>query len=208
MLKVIFKSLIVILAVFSTVACSDSSNAPSEGKQYSVLPKDLSHLNLSPVTEIFSLTCGHCRNMEHMLPEIEKLTNQEVGKVHVTFNQSAQVTALFYYAAVMQLNKTPDAQMMDELFSAIQMQDSTMTDQKAAVENAFISRDLKSPYKMDQTELDALSQLISTADTVTQDGEINAVPTFIIKGKYQIITEGHQSLEEMAATINYLLNQK
>ena len=59
--------------------------------------------------------------MEASIPELEKLTGQDIGKVHITFNDQAQVAALIYYAAVMQLNHTPDEAMMKDLFAAIQL---------------------------------------------------------------------------------------
>ncbi|MDG3085671.1 thioredoxin domain-containing protein [Vibrio hannami] len=206
MIKKSLKAFVVLVALVLTVACS-KNDVPELGKQYSQLPADLSQYNLSPVTEIFSLTCGHCRNMEQMIPEIEKQINQEVGKVHVTFNQSAQVAALIYYSAVMQLDGKPDEALLESLFATVQMQDVTMSEQQQAIEEAFTSRNLKSPYKMDETEFKELNKLVTIADRVTKDGQINSVPTFIVGGKYQIITEGHESIEDLAKTMNYLLTQ-
>ncbi|MDF4951843.1 thiol:disulfide interchange protein DsbA/DsbL, partial [Vibrio parahaemolyticus] len=35
----------------------------------------------------------------------------------------------------------------------------------------------------------------------------NSVPAFIVNGKYQVITGGHDSVEAMAETIKFLLKQ-
>lgn len=206
MIKNPVKAFLVLVTLMLTVACSDS-DTPELGKQYSQLPADLSKLDLAPVTEIFSLTCGHCRNMETMLPAIESNIHQEVGKVHVTFNQNSQVAALIYYSAVLQLGEKPDAELLEALFAAVQMRDVTMTQQQQAIEEAFTSRGLKSPYKMDNKDMEELNKLVTVADQVTQDAQINSVPTFIVGGKYQIITEGHESIEDLAKTMNYLLTQ-
>ena len=91
-----------LIAVVALAGCSESSE-PQLGAQYEALPVALTEYDLAPVTEIFSLNCGHCRTMESAIPEIESLTNQKIGKVHVTFNESAQISAMIFYTAVMQL---------------------------------------------------------------------------------------------------------
>ncbi|MGL6054086.1 MAG: thiol-disulfide isomerase, partial [Vibrio metschnikovii] len=37
--------------------------------------------------------------------------------------------------------------------------------------------------------------------------QINAVPTFIVNGKYLLLTSGHSDLANMAETLTYLLKQ-
>lgn len=49
--------------------------------------------------------------------------------------------------------------------------------------------------------------LFQQADAASQAAQINAVPTFIVNGKYQVLTGGHKSTDEIAQTITYLLNQ-
>ncbi|KGY11660.1 thiol-disulfide isomerase and thioredoxin [Vibrio tubiashii] len=200
-------SLLLILVSALIVGCSDDSQ-PTQGKQYQQLPADLSKLNLSPVTEVFSLNCGHCRSMENEIPQIEKLTGQNIGKAHVTFNESAQIGAMIYYAAEMQLGGTPDHAMMEELFAATQMGNgATLTDKKAALDAAFQSRNLTSPYDFNQQQQSQLFEAIKVADEITTQGQIKAVPTFIINGKYQIITSGHKDVADIAKTITFLLSQ-
>ncbi len=102
-------------------ACSESDTAPVEGKQYRTLDTNLSTLRLPQVTEVFSLGCGHCRNIEPMLPELESLTDSKLGKVHVMFNESAQIAGMLFYSAVMQSeNNIVPADMQDELFALVQ----------------------------------------------------------------------------------------
>ncbi len=207
-MKKIFTTFVSLLAVISFLsACSDNS-IPTEGEQYQLLPANLSTYRLAPVTEIFSLTCGHCRNMETVIPELEKLTNEHFGKVHVTFNEGATVGAMIYYTAVMQLGAIPDADMMDEMFTAVQMGDgSTLTDRQAAIEKAFTSRELTTPYHLTEEQKKKVMGLMKTADKISREGQINAVPTFIVKGKYQVLTSGHKDIEGIAKTISYLLTQ-
>ncbi len=189
------------------VGCSDNST-PVEGEQYQLLPANLSTYRLAPVTEVFSLTCSHCRKMETVIPQLEEITQQHFGKLHVTFNEGARIGAMLYYTAVMQLDTIPDINMMEELFAAVQLGDgSTLSDRQAAIEKVFTDRNLTSPYQLTTEQKNKLFGMIKVADKASQEGQINAVPTFIVKGKYQVITSGHKDIEGIAKTISYLLSQ-
>lgn len=204
------KILSLILVAFMTIlaGCSENST-PKEGEQYQKLATNLSTYRLPPVTEVFSLNCGHCRKMEEVIPQLESLTNQSIGKVHVTFNQSAQVAAMIYYTAEMQLGGQPDHDMMNELFSAVQMGDgATITEKQQAIESVFHSRNLKSPYELEEAQQEQLFRAMQIADEIATKGQINGVPTFIVNGKYMVMTSGHQDAEGIADTINYLTNLK
>ncbi|MDK9738433.1 thiol:disulfide interchange protein DsbA/DsbL [Vibrio sp. D404a] len=207
MFKPFTQFFVALIAVVALAGCSES-NEPQAGVQYEALPAALTEYNLSPVTEIFSLNCGHCRTMETAIPEIEALTNQKIGKVHVTFNESAQISAMIFYTAVMQLNDTPDHAFMDELFGAVQMGgDATPEARQQALETAFTSRGLVSPYQLDKEQQAALFEYVQKAEEISVKGQINSVPTFIVNGKYQVLTAGHQDLAGIGKTINYLLTQ-
>lgn len=207
MFKPFTQFFVALIAVVALAGCSES-NEPQAGVQYEALPVALTEYNLSPVTEIFSLNCGHCRTMESAIPEIESLTNQKIGKVHVTFNESAQISAMIFYTAVMQLNDTPDHAFMDELFGAVQMGgDATPEARQQALETAFTSRGLVSPYQLEKEQQAALFEYVQKAEEISVKGQINSVPTFIVNGKYQVLTAGHQDLAGIGKTINYLLTQ-
>ncbi|MEZ8826883.1 thiol:disulfide interchange protein DsbA/DsbL [Vibrio amylolyticus] len=198
---------IVLLSITALVGCSDNPS-PTEGKQFVRLPADLSNFGLAPVTEVFSLTCGHCRKMESVIPELENATNQSIGKVHVTFNESAHIAAMIYYSAELQLQATPDHAMMDDLFAAVQLgQEATQAERKLAVDNAFETRGLVSPYDLDEEMQKKLFKALEFAQDVSVKGQINSVPTFIVSGKYMILTQGHSDVESMARTINYLIEE-
>ncbi|GLT14517.1 thiol:disulfide interchange protein DsbA/DsbL [Vibrio algivorus] len=207
MLNILKNIILLTVTAFFIAGCSDS-DTPKQGEQYQQLTTTLTQPEVSPVTEVFSLTCGHCRNMEASLPELEKLTGQDIGKVHVTFNDQAQVAALIYYAAVMQLNHKPDEAMMKDLFSAIQLgEGSTISQQKQAIEQVFTSRHMISPYSFDDLQQKALFRYLDQAMEISKQGGFNSVPTFIVNGKYEVLVGGHQDINEIAHTINFLLKQ-
>ncbi|CAK4075755.1 thiol:disulfide interchange protein DsbA/DsbL [Vibrio sp. MarTm2] len=200
-------TLLTILTATVLVGCSDS-NTPQEGKQYQQLPVNLATFRLPQVTEVFSLNCGHCRKMEAVLPQLEELTQQSIGKIHVTFNESAQIAAMIYYTAEMQLGKKPDHEFMNALFAATQMGDgATLADKKQAIDDAFQSRGLISPYELNEQQQEQLFEAMNLAQDITEKGQINSVPTFVVNGKYMVLTAGHQDIEGIANTINYLINQ-
>ncbi|MCL9776282.1 thioredoxin domain-containing protein [Vibrio methylphosphonaticus] len=206
-----FKSLSKIVTVLSLAvlitACGES-NTPVEGKQYKVLPNDLSQHNLPQVTEVFSLGCGHCRNLEPLLPELEKLTDSKLGKIHVMFNESAQIAAMIFYSAVMQSQdqRVPE-DMKLELFSLVQNSELDGQQKQVELNRIFESRTMVTPYDFDEAQQKELFEYIELANSVSTEAQINAVPTFIVNGKYEVVLAGHEDIKEISETINYLKNK-
>jgi len=189
------------------LACSEQT-IPKEGEQYTTLTQPLDSQSVAPVSEIFSLTCGHCRNMEHFLEEISAEAGADMGKMHITFNESAQAAALIYYAAEMQLGKIPDSAFMDELFAAMLMpQGSSEAEKQQAIANAFSSRDLLSPDKLSQQQDQDLRHKVANIERLSTQSGINSVPTFLVNGRYQVIVAGHSNPKQIANTIGYLLEK-
>lgn len=187
-------------------ACSEQT-IPKEGEQYTTLAQPLEEQGL-PVSEVFSLTCGHCRNMEHFLGEISAQAGTDMGKMHITFNDSAQAAALIYYAAEMQLGKIPDSAFMDELFAAVQMpQGSSEAEKQQAIANAFSARDLLTPDKLSRQQADKLGHKIANIERLSRQSGIDSVPTFLVNGRYQIIVTGHRTPQQIGNTIRYLLEK-
>lgn len=196
-----------IISVVLILGCSESTG-PKQGVHYQKLSKPLSSPSLAPITEVFALTCTHCRTMETFIPELEQLTGQRFGKLHVTFNQGAQLGAMIYYSAVMQLDGIPDHDMMDDLFAAVQMPEGTTpAERKAAIDHAFHSRHIISPYDFNEMQQQQLMTILADVEQMSAQAQINAVPTFIVNGKYLLLTSGHSDLANMAETLTYLLKQ-
>jgi protein-disulfide isomerase len=207
MLKKLFSVLTVLIAVITLSACSES-NEPIEGKQYKTLTVNLSTHKLPPVVEVFSLGCGHCRNLESVLPNIESLINDKIGKVHVTFNESAQISAMIFYAAAMQSDDgaVPPA-MKVKLFELMQNHELSGADKKNQLDALFLENAMTSPYDLNDQQQKALFGYMKTAESVSVDAQIDSVPTFIINGKYQVLLPGHDNVDDIAKTINYLKNK-
>jgi len=201
-LKTIFTSLMLVTFLSS---CTESS-VPIEGVQYKRLPGIISSTKFSPITEVFSLTCGHCREMEDTIPGLQRTLRQNVTKMHIVFNQSAYIAAMFYYAAEMQSEGIPDYKFMQDLFATMQMPKNTSEElQRAAMIEVFESRGLVSPINYNDEQFDALSKRVEEVERLSDQTQIQSVPTFIVSGKYQVLSSAHSSREELANTIKYLL---
>ncbi|MCG7497237.1 thiol:disulfide interchange protein DsbA/DsbL [Vibrio sp. Of7-15] len=208
-MKLIFKTVCsTFFAALLLVGCSENTQ-PQEGGKYTTLPAPLTQSTIQPVTEVFSLSCGHCRSMEDFIPDIKAFTNTDIDKLHVTFNESAQISALIYYSAVMQLNHNPDATFMEDLFSVVQDHgDKTPKEQRAILEKAFNDRKLLSPYQFDEIQQKALFEMLKQAEATSVAANISSVPTFIVNGKYQVQVSAHENPQDIANTITYLLNKQ
>ena len=207
-MKSIIKPLLLLLSSALFLSACNDSNAPKEGVQYEILPAALADENMAPVTEVFALSCGHCRNMENFLPVISKEAGIDIAKMHITFNQSAHIAAMFYYAAEMQLDATPDHAFMDDLFAATQIKKgTTAAEQQAAYAGAFTSRGLISPYQFNEQQRDILIKKVDNATLLSEKSGISSVPTFVVKGKYNVLISGHDNPKKIAETITYLLEK-
>lgn len=207
-MKSIIKPLLLILssALFLT-ACNDE-NSPKEGTHYEVLSTPLTQDSVAPVTEVFALSCGHCRNMENFLPVISQEAGADIGKMHITFNQSAHIASMFYYAAEMQVDGTPDHAFMEDLFSATQIgKEATLTEQEEMYTKAFTSRGLTSPYEFNKEQRDILIKKVDNAKLLSEQSGISSVPTFVVNGKYNVLIGGHDDPKKIAETIRYLLEK-
>ncbi|MEZ9936117.1 thioredoxin domain-containing protein [Vibrio breoganii] len=199
-ISLVFASLLLL------TACSENPE-PQLNTHYSQLPNDISDLVQQPVVEVFSLTCGHCLQMEKFIPEIEEGIGQPVGKVHVTFNERAQAAALFYYAAAMQSETgKPDEGMMTALFNANNTNSELpANERKQLLVDAFNERGLVSPYDLNEEQKQQLFEEVTKAVDITGKGLINSVPTFVVNGKYMVITSAHNDLPSIVNTIKYLI---
>jgi predicted DsbA family dithiol-disulfide isomerase len=189
------------------IACSEQT-IPQEGEQYAQLAEQLNDKSLAPVSEVFSLTCGHCRNMEHFLEQIGDQAGSAIGKMHITFNSSAHDAAMLYYAAEMQLGEMPNSAFMDQLFAAVQMgKDKSEAERQQAIERAFSAHNLLSPAHLSEQQTADLVNKVANIERLSTQSGINAVPTFIVNGRYQIMVSGHKDPKQIGNTIRYLLSK-
>ncbi|GHA42921.1 thiol:disulfide interchange protein DsbA/DsbL [Photobacterium aphoticum] len=187
--------------------CTDN-NVPKEGTEYTVVPTPTK--NVDNVVEVFSLGCGHCRSMETMLPAIKKLADVDVQQMHVTFNKSAELAAYIYYTAAIQTNGKPSPELKEALFSFVQDQSADMSeeDRQAKLNEIFAQYGLISPYALSEAQREQVFKLLTESRELETNAEITSVPSFLIQGKYLVNNAEHESLEDLANTIQYLSQKK
>ncbi|MCP4956829.1 thiol:disulfide interchange protein DsbA/DsbL [Photobacterium aquimaris] len=207
-MKRIYQAFFVLLfTVVALSGCSDSKT-PQEGDQYSVIPTPMPAMK--GVTEIFSLSCGHCRKMESILPEIKKLTNSDIKQVHVIFNESAQKAAFIFYAAMVQTDNKPSHALVEQLFAFVQdsPKDMSVEQRKTAIDKIFHDNNLKSPYELTEAQQKEVFKMFQQSEDIVRNAALESVPAFLVNGKYLVNTSAHKSLQDLANTIVYLKNKQ
>lgn len=207
--KISFKKIVSSFLFIIFLSGCNEPPLPVQGVQYRLLPETLNSNNFSTVTEVFSLTCIHCRQMEELIPALQRSIGQKITKMHVSFNQQAYIASMFYYAAEMQTGAIPDYYFLLELFAAMQIPDSNGDQEfQNAMGKAFESRGLISPINYNDQQFEALSKRVDEVSRLSDKTQVQSVPTFLVKGKYQVIASAHNSKEDLANTINYLLKKE
>ncbi|MGR5065214.1 DsbA family protein [Photobacterium sp. DNB22_13_2] len=198
--KILASTLFLLVAL---TGCSESE-IPKEGEKYTVVATPTE--GIADVVEVFSLGCGHCRNMELMLPEIKKLADVDIDQVHVTFNESAQYAAYLYYTAAIQSNGKPAAELKEALFAFVQDQAADLDEEsrKNKLDEIFSQYDLVSPFDLSDEQKEQVYQQMTNANQLEQNAKITGVPAFLVKGKYLVENGAHDSLEDLANTIRFL----
>ncbi|MDF2184586.1 thioredoxin domain-containing protein [Grimontia hollisae] len=194
------------LPLITALALSGCSEEAPQSSKYTTLDTPITVQDLPVVTELFSLSCDHCRSIETVIPAIETAANVKIGKTHVTFNESATLTALIYYAAMTQVDTPPPAGLTDDLFTFVQEQQSKDSDKNRAILNELFAKyGLTSPFDLTEAQQQVMFAEMEKADQITVASEITSVPTFIVNGKYVVNTRAHESAEDLADTLKMLM---
>lgn len=192
-----------LIAVLALAGCSEE--APKSPK-YTTLDTPMTVQDLPVVTEVFSLSCGHCRSMEAAIPAIESAANVKIGKAHVTFNESATLAALIYYTAMTQVDDNPPAGLTEDLFKFVQEQQSEDNEKNRAMLNELFEKyGLTSPFDLTEAQQQQMFAEMEKADQITVESEITSVPTFIVNGKYVVNTSAHENAQDLADTLKMLM---
>ncbi len=165
--------------------------------------------NLPDVVEIFTLSCQHCRNMEKLIEKLNIKIDKTVYKIHGVYNEKTFKEAYLYYSATTQL--TAKKQSLQEstaqLYELVQQQFPllTLSEQTHLVTNFFIEKGITTP--LDFTKKQHLTMIAMTKKSQDLVGElkINSVPAILIKGKYLVKLNRHKDVDDLAKTVNYLL---
>ncbi len=207
-----------LIALFTIALLPLAANAAKfeEGTHYKVIPGQAT--NKSEVREYFSYYCPACRSFEAYVGEIERSLPEgtKLNKTHVDFMQhTASANQFLLSQGLVIAEKAGIAkQFNSEAFDYIQTKRKSISSE-ADVRKIFIASG--GDGSMFDKGMKSFS-LISKAkrnkkiqDKLSNGRYVNSVPTFVVNGKYSIITtslDRSNFIEEYKELIAYLLTLK
>lgn len=154
------------------------------------------------VLEFFSYTCPHCYNLEKTItPWARTLPKSvEFSRVPVSFSPAMKPFAKIYYTL-------KDMGILDKyherVFKAFQIEKVPLYEPTALFKwvqsQGIDQKEFESVYN-----LQAVDYQVQKADSLAEIYAINAVPTFIVAGKYQTSVAQAGSPDLLIKTINRL----
>lgn len=204
--RVIF-ILTLITTIFFTSACTDSKDIFID-KYTEIAPVTIPVNN---VVEIFSLTCGHCKNLENVLARIEASSEIKFQKTHVVFGEDTLRFAYLFYAAETQFkgDESRHFKFMSELFELVQTEFDSLSpeDKTRKIGMLFETYGMTSPQSLNEAQYIKIKQKADLAIDLSEELKLASVPAILVKGKYLINMNGHKNADELKETINYLLEK-
>lgn len=174
-----------------------------EGKHYITLEQqDQFTLSKQPeVVEFFYYGCPHCRNI-HPLVEHWLKSKPPTVDFHyqpALYSPRIQWSAHLYYVAKV-LNKENELQgeIFNRYFSGALQSTQDIYDLFASV--GIDEKTVNNTY-----ESFAVKNLLQKAKKLTNQSQIEGVPSFIVKGKYRVSSRTAGSPAKVFDVINYLL---
>jgi thiol:disulfide interchange protein DsbA len=186
-----------------------------EGKHYEVVSEQATAK--PEIKEFFSFYCPACFAYE---PKVQALAKQlpagtELKKVHVDFLQHAspeiQVTLAKAYLVAKNLGKGD--QVASAFFNHVHVDRKSFAnddDIKAVVVATGVDADTYDKAIKSFTVVGGAKQMKKEQDALSARRVLTSVPTFIINGKYKILSQGlsrENQDEEFKQLVNFLLTQ-
>ncbi|EGM79687.1 Putative dithiol-disulfide isomerase involved in polyketide biosynthesis [Rheinheimera sp. A13L] len=186
-----------------------------EGKHYEVISEQATAK--PEVKEYFSYYCPACFGFE---PKVQALAKQlpagaELKKVHVDFLQQAkpEIQATLAKAYLVGKNLGKGDEISGAFFKHIHVDRKTFAsddDIKAVVVANGVDAETYDKAIKSFTVAGAAKQMKKEQDALSARRVLTSVPTFIVNGKYKILTQGlsrDNQDEEFKQLVNFLLTQ-
>lgn len=186
-----------------------------EGKHYEVISEQATAK--PEVKEFFSYYCPACFSFE---PKVQALAKQlpagaELKKVHVDFLQQAkpEIQATLAKAYLVGKNLGKGDEISGAFFKHIHVDRKTFAsddDIKAVVVANGVDAETYDKAIKSFSVAGAAKQMKKEQDTLSARRVLTSVPTFIVNGKYKVLTQGlsrDNQDEEFKQLVNFLLTQ-
>jgi len=173
-----------------------------EGKHYNVVKQTATAQ--PQVLEFFSFYCPHCFKFEPLMETLKTNlpADVEIKKNHVNFlgqNMGVQLTQAYAAAEILKVEEEVASLIFDQIHTqkrAINGQEGILAIfKKAGISNEEAKGALASF---------PVNGIASQMKRNTENFEIRGVPTLIVNGKYQVVTNSVSSEAEFIELVSYL----
>jgi len=177
-----------------------------EGTHYEVVRETAT--KTPQVLEFFSFYCPHCFKFEPLMEQLKEQldTDVEIKKNHVNFlgkNMGPQLTQAYAAAELLKVEDKVASLIFDQLHTQ-RKEINGETDILAIFEKAGV------PNAEAQGALASFSAtgIASQMKRNTETFKIRGVPSVIVNGKYQVITNSVKSTTEFIELVDFLTKKK
>jgi protein dithiol oxidoreductase (disulfide-forming) len=192
--------------VLVAVAMMAHSADLQEGKDYRPLGKaqPVETGKKVEVIEFFSFSCPHCKDMEPILtPWIQKLpADVQFRRIPAQFSPAWTGTAKLWYT----LEAMNEERLVPAVFNAIHGQNIRLDQDKAFFDWAA-TQGLDRKKVEDMYNSFAVNGKVARAKALVQNYNVQAVPAFVVDGKYTTETGQTKRHEDMPGILDKLIDK-
>ena len=180
-----------------------------EGVHYEVIADEAT--SKPEITEFFSFYCVHCYRFEPIAKEMKSAYPDAFKKAHVSFisprgNVGETMTQAFVVAQKLDKEEELAAAIFDYNFNK-----NSMLTSKEDIRNVFIVNDVSGDEFDKAMASFSVRAAAAKMDRRASNLGVNATPTFIVNGKYQMLPQGFRDsdnfLEDFSELAGYLLEK-
>ena len=194
-----------LLAFISATLLSMSVHATefTEGDYYKVLP--LTESTTPTVTELFSVYCPHCFQLEPMITELKTKIpdNVKFQQMNVSFMGGPMgklMSKAFATSVVLNVND----QMLPVFFNRIQTLDQPPRNEED-IRQLFIDKGIPAAKFDEAFNSFAVNSMVARFDKKFESAGLTGVPGVIVNNKYLVKTGKLKSPDDFFNLVNFLL---
>ncbi|WP_104721218.1 thiol:disulfide interchange protein DsbA/DsbL [Helicobacter mesocricetorum] len=207
-----------IVWVFCLLAMQSFANNLKLGVDYIVLEKPLKDSQNS-VIELFNIGCPHCAYYNGLLPKILEMLPQDTKFLPYHLSTTARYHKEFSDIVVVALlkdkenkrdTKSPDAlykKVLDYYFNTIHRERRNWKNAQLFLENSYFLMNIDEQEFQQLLNSKEAKEILEAMPEAMEYASIQGVPSFIINGKYMIVSRNIKSIEDLIFKINVLLEE-
>lgn len=196
--------------VLPLTACAEEPKTIyKEGTHYEVLP--LAATAKPNLTEYFSFFCPHCYKFESVVAAVKPKLNKDIKfeKSHVNFlpQRRPDLGNLLTKALATAQLLGVEGKITAQLFETIHIKKQYALTEKA-ISSIFVANGVSEKKFNSAFNSFMVNGTTGQMNTAQETVRITSVPTFVVNGKYKVITKSVKGEEEFAKLVNHLSTLK